>query len=30
MIRYADVLLDTRAADVQPIFPTPGHSHPTT
>jgi hypothetical protein len=29
-IRYADVLLDTRAAEVRPIFPTPGHSHPTT
>jgi hypothetical protein len=28
-IRYADVLLEERAAEVQPIFPTPGHSHPT-
>jgi hypothetical protein len=28
-IRYADVLLDARAAEVQPVFPTPGKSHPT-
>jgi hypothetical protein len=28
-IRYADVLLDERAAEVRPMFPTPGSSHPT-
>jgi hypothetical protein len=28
-IRYADVLLETRAAETPPKFPTPGHSHPT-
>jgi hypothetical protein len=28
-IRYADVLLEERAAEVKPMFPTPGHSHPT-
>jgi hypothetical protein len=27
-IRYADVLLEQRAAEVRPLFPTPGHSHP--
>jgi hypothetical protein len=28
-IRYADILLEERAAEVKPMFPTPGHSHPT-
>jgi hypothetical protein len=27
-IRYADALLEDRAAEVRPKFPTPGHSHP--
>jgi hypothetical protein len=27
-IRYADALLDTRAAEVRPMYPTPGRSHP--
>jgi hypothetical protein len=29
-IRYADALLDERAAEVPPLFPSPGHPHPTT